>query len=136
MFYITIEHKSSCNIFFLTYCKNITNFLFWVLWTCLAVSFKKDNANLQKLMFICMQKVNFIFNFFFWDIKNIANLLFCELWGCLTIPIKIIVSICCTFLWLSACKKSTLSFISFSRYCKEMANLLFWVIWACLAIQI
>ena len=48
MFCITIEHKSSCDTFSLIYCKNFTNFLFWVLWTCLATSIKSDNANLQK----------------------------------------------------------------------------------------
>ena len=26
MFYITVEHKSSCNTFFITYCTSITNF--------------------------------------------------------------------------------------------------------------
>ena len=34
---------------------------------------------------------------------------------------------------LSACKKSTSSFRSFSRYYKEFATLLFWVLWTCLA---
>ena len=29
--FITIEYKSSCNTFFLIYCKNFTSFLFWVL---------------------------------------------------------------------------------------------------------
>ena len=30
------------------YCNNTTNFLFWVLWTCLVTSIKNNNANLQK----------------------------------------------------------------------------------------
>ena len=34
---------------------------------------------------------------------------------------------------LSACKKSTSTFPSFSRYYKEFARLLFWVLWTCLA---
>ena len=38
--------QSRCNNFFLIYCKNITNFLFWVFWACLATSIKKDNTNL------------------------------------------------------------------------------------------
>ena len=42
---IAIEQKSSCNPFFFTYCENITNFLFWIIWTCLAVSIKINNAN-------------------------------------------------------------------------------------------
>ena len=35
--------------FFLKYCYNVTNFLFWVFWTCLATSIKNDNTNLKKL---------------------------------------------------------------------------------------
>ena len=55
MFCITIKHKNSYNTFFLTYCKNITNFLFWVRWTCLAISIENDKSNLQKLwcLFAC-----------------------------------------------------------------------------------
>ena len=40
------------------------------------------------------------------------------------------------FSYVPACKKSTLSFTSFLRYCREIANFLFWVIWACLATHI
>ena len=36
----TTEHKSSCDTFFLRDCKNITNSLFWLLWTSLATSIK------------------------------------------------------------------------------------------------
>ena len=46
MFCITIRTQSSCNNFFLIYFKSITNFIFWVFWTCLATSIKKDNTNL------------------------------------------------------------------------------------------
>ena len=55
MFCITIKHKNSYNTFFLTYCKNITNFLFWVRWTCLAISIENDKSNLQKIrcLFAC-----------------------------------------------------------------------------------
>ena len=42
MFSITVEHKSSCN----TLSKNITNYLFWVLWTYLATFIKSNNPNL------------------------------------------------------------------------------------------
>ena len=41
--------QSSCDPLFLRYCKNITNFLFGVLSTCLVTSIKKNNANLLKL---------------------------------------------------------------------------------------
>ena len=41
------------------------NFLFWVLWTCLVAHTQNDSINLYKtLMFICMQKTNFIIHFF------------------------------------------------------------------------
>ena len=88
------------------------------------------------MVFLCMQKINFISNFFFEILHSrtdIVNLLFWELWKCLIISIKIIVSICSKFSCLPACKKSTSSFTFYLRYCREMANVLFWVNWACLA---
>ena len=43
--YLNVLHQnrtqSSCDNFFLIYCKNITNFLFWVFWTCMATSSKR-----------------------------------------------------------------------------------------------
>ena len=36
-----IDKSGSCSNFFKIYCKNITNFQFWVFWTCLATSTKK-----------------------------------------------------------------------------------------------
>ena len=49
IFCITIEHKSSYEIFFLLiYCKNITNFLFWVYWTCLNTSIKNNMPTCKK----------------------------------------------------------------------------------------
>ena len=91
--------------------------------------------NLQEtFMFIYMEKINFLSNFFLRYCEDIANLLFWELWECLTQPLpKIIVSICRKLSCLSANKKSVSSLISFLRCCEEIANLLFWVIWACLA---
>ena len=128
-------------------CKVIANLLLWVIWECLIMSINNDNINLvgnfdaqsaeinlqKTLMFIYMQKINFIFNLFLRYFKDIANLLFWKLWECLTIPIKIILSICSKLSCLSVCKKSTLSLDSFLRYCKEITNLLFWVIGTCLA---
>ena len=39
--------------------------LFWVLWACLVTLTQNDKINLQKtLMFLCMQKINFIIYFF------------------------------------------------------------------------
>ena len=46
---------------FFRYCKDIANFLFWVLWACLAMTSKSDGISLQKtLMFIFIQKIKFI----------------------------------------------------------------------------
>ena len=42
--------KTNVNIFCLIHCKSITNFLFCVLWTCLATPIKNDTANFN-LMF-------------------------------------------------------------------------------------
>ena len=84
----------------------------------------------ETLTFICMQKINFIFNFFF-------EILYCKLailgtLGILDQSLKIILSNCSKLSCLSVCKKSTSSFNSL-RYRKEIANLLFSVNWACLA---
>ena len=38
-------------MFFLIYCKNITNFLFWVLWTCLAIS-QNHNPNFDIYLYV------------------------------------------------------------------------------------
>ena len=40
-----LSTKAAATLFFLIYCKNISNFLFWVLWICLATFIKNDNAN-------------------------------------------------------------------------------------------
>ena len=133
MFCITIENKSICHSFFLVYFKNITEFLFCILWTSFTTSIKKDNANLLKLWcFSKCKKSTSSLSSFLRYCKDIANLLFWELWECLTIPIKIIASICSKLSCLFACKNQ-LHHTFFLRYCKEIANLLFWIIWACLA---
>ena len=121
--------------YFLRYCKDIANLLPWVIWECLIMPII-ENSNLvgnfddqtveinfkETLMSICMQKINFIFNFFKRYCQDIANLLFWELWECLTISIKIALAICSKLSCLSTCKKSTLSPNSFLTYWKEIAN--------------
>ena len=147
MFWIKIEHKSSCDTNFLIYSKNITNLLFWVLWTCLTTSIKKWCQHVETL-FMFMQKRNSIPYFFLRDYKDIANLLLSVLWGCLiksinydsitlqeTLMFKVLNSTC-TKLWRSSACKSTSSVTSFLRYCKDIANLLFWELWECLTIPI
>ena len=152
MFCIAIEHKAVVEIFFSILQKQYI-FLFFMLYffetlCCklvtlsnlrgLIVSINNDIINLvrhfdaqsieinfQETLFICMQKLNLIFNFFFEIFKYIANLLFWELWECLVIHIKIILSIASKLSYLSACKKSISSINSFLRYCREIANMFF-----------
>ena len=57
------------------------NFLFWVLWTCLIAHTQNDSINLYKtLMFICMQKTNFIIHFILeiLHFKESCNLIGCS----------------------------------------------------------
>ena len=90
MFYITTEHKSSCDNFFSIYCTNITNFLFWVLWTCLATSIKNDNANLYKLSCLsACKKWTLSLTSFLRYRKDIANLWTCRKLSCLSPSKKI-----------------------------------------------
>ena len=163
MFSIKMEHKSSCDFFFLIYCKNITNFLFWVLWTCLATSIKNDNANLQKLQCLsaCKNWTPFLTSFFqilltcyfqyfenAWLCPSIMMvLLYRELW-CPKCWNQLVAIICMQKInlisnfFLRYCKDIaillfwelwTSSFTPSLRYCKDIVNLLFWVLCACLA---
>ena len=81
--------QSTCDNFFLIYCKNVTKFLFWVFWTCMATSIKKDNTNLQKLwrLSACQKWPPFL-TYFLKYCKNIANLLLWVIWECLIISIN------------------------------------------------
>ena len=130
MFCITIKHKSSCNNFFLIYCINITNLLFWVFWTCLTTSIKKD-VNLWKLwnLSACKKWTPFLTSFLRYC-KDITNLLLWVIWECLIMPVnndgktlqkmlmsKVFRSTCRKLWYLSACKKSTSSLTSFLKYC-------------------
>ena len=86
-------------------------------------------------MFICIERINFISNFFFkiLIIKILQTCYLGDFGNAWPSPSKIIVSICRKLSCLYACHKSTSSLTFFLRYCKEKANLLFWVIWVCLA---
>ena len=98
-------------------------------------------------MFICMQKMNSIPNFFFEILQRFANLLFWELWECFimlindnitlleNLVVKVLKSTFRPFWCLSACKKC-LSVTSFLRYCKDIANVLFRELCKCLTILI
>ena len=146
MFCITIEHKNSCNTFFSIYCKNITTFLYWALWKCLATSIKKDNASLWKTwsLFPCEKWTPsqnevvflfFFFFFFFWDTMKVLQTCyfkyFDNAWPC---PSILIVSPC-RKLWWEKCwnqllgkfdvdlyAKNQLCHSFFFRYCKEIAK--------------
>ena len=89
--YLNVLHhnrtQGSCDNFFLIYWKNITKFLFWVFWICLATSTKKDNTNLQKRLSACQKWPPFLTSFSrCW--KDIAKLLLWVIWECLIMPIN------------------------------------------------
>ena len=95
MFEITIKHKSSCNTLY----KNITNFLFCVLWIYLTTSIKNNYLNLWKLWCPSAYKkwIPFLTSFLRYC-KDVANLLlwvyfeyFENAWSC---PAGMIVAPC------------------------------------------
>ena len=67
---------------------DITNLLFWVIWACLARPVKNNSINLWKtLMLSCMQKLNFIPNFFTEMSQKYCKLAW-VLWACMAKPFK------------------------------------------------
>ena len=99
---------------FLTICKEIANFSFWVIKACRCL-FE------ETLMFICWRKINAILLRFLWDIPKISQTCylgyFRHAWLCT--PIEILSTrrkLSC----LSAAKKSTSSPKFFWRYCKDI----------------
>ena len=81
------------------------------------------NQLVEFLMFICMQKINFISNFFFKLLQRHANCYFRNFGNTWPSPSRIILSIYRNLSWLPACKKSTSPFILFLKYCRKIANL-------------
>ena len=68
-------------MFSLRYCKFIVNWLFLVLWVCLATHIQSDTIALQKnVVFICRQKINFISPAFVEILQRYVNL-FWVLWA-------------------------------------------------------
>ena len=70
-------------MFSLRYCRYIVNWLFLVLWTCLATHIQSDTIGLyETFVFICRQKFNLIHHAFVQILQRYANL-FWALWACL-----------------------------------------------------
>ena len=70
-------------MFSLRYWKDLVNWLFLVLWACLAMYTQNDTIILQKTFaFICRRKINFISHAFMEILQRYANL-FWVLWACL-----------------------------------------------------
>ena len=67
LWFLSVREKpTSFFPFSLKYCKDIANLLFWVLWECLTISHQKSrHQSVGNFMLICMQKINFITDFFF-----------------------------------------------------------------------
>ena len=84
------DKKSTLSFaFFLRYCNNITNLLFWVLWAYLAIHKQSDAIKLYKtFVFICRQKNNFIIHIFLEILHRYANFLCWVLWACLATHIQ------------------------------------------------
>ena len=108
--------------------KILQTFFFRALWARLAILANIDNINLQKGLFICMQKVNFMPPFFF-EILQIywKDLLFRVLWACLIMTTKNSGIYFKETLILIFMQKS--KFMSY----RFLPNILLWVLWACLA---
>ena len=84
MFCMTIEQQAVTTIF-----HNILQYLFWVFWTCLATSIKKDDTILQKLWHLSVcQKWQIFLATFLRYCKEIPNLLLWVIWECLIMPIN------------------------------------------------
>ena len=115
------------------YCKDIAYMLFWVFWKCLAAPIKCNSINLQKpLMFICA-KSQFISHFFLEILQRFCKLAFFSTLGMIGYVYQnCLVSTCRKAWWLTACKKSSSSLLSFVRSFKDIRNFLFWVLWASL----
>ena len=86
-------------------------------------------------MFICLQEINFISNFFFDILLRHCKL---DILGILIMldhsNQNYSIKLWQTFM-LKCMQKNQLQPSFFSRYCKEIPNLLFWVIWAFLTTQ-
>ena len=81
------KKSTSSLTFFLRYCKDFANLLFWKPWKSLTIPIKNHSINLQEtFILICMQQINFIIHFFWRYCKEIANLLFWVIWTCPTTP--------------------------------------------------
>ena len=130
---------------FVRYCKLILGILGW-----LATPVKKDSIKLLKtLMFPCMQKICLLAEnldvyqhaknqlhhlLLSWDIAKILHSCYFEYFRHAWLHLSDMTVPTFWILWSSSLQKSTLSFTSFSRYCKDFANLLFRVLWTRLAI--
>ena len=108
-------------MFSLRYCKDITNLLFWVLWTCLTTHTKSDTINMQKsFMFICRQKSSLAPTFFWRCGKDMQIRYFGYFGHAWLLTPKVIISTCGKLSCLSEGKKSTLYPTFFWRCCKDM----------------
>ena len=116
--------NASCSNFYLRYYKNITNFLFLVLWQCLPTERATPTC---RNIDIYMHAIS-IPNFFFNNIVKIFQTCHFEHFSNAS-P--------CRKLWcLYAFKNSTSSLTSFLKYCKDIPNLQFLKLWECLTISI
>ena len=105
-----------------------------VLWAPQVKHFKNNTVNLQKILFISMQNINFITQFFLEILQRHCILVILSTLGMAGHTHKK-----WQYRFMENCdghlhKKSTSYLTSFLRYCRDFANLSFWVIWAGLAV--
>ena len=114
----------SLSSFFLRYCKDIGNLLFWELWECLTIPIKIIVSICRKLSRLsACKKINFITHFSLKILERNSKLVILGISG-------MIISIWRN-LWCLG-KKLTLSFTFSLRYGNDITNLLFWVLLTCL----
>ena len=127
------KKSTSSLTYFLRYCKDIANLLFWELWECLAISINITLSICSKLscLYACKKSTSSL-NYFLRHCKEIANLLSWVIW--IHIP-KMIIAIWRNLWRLSVGKRSSYFFTFSLRYYTDIVTLLFWVLWAGLARQ-
>ena len=125
MFHCMQKPKFITSNFFLRFCKDIANLLFWKLWECFTICIKNYSIDMLKtFMLICMQKNQLHHSLLSKILQRNSRLVILANLIMLGHTHKIIVSMWRNLLYLSKGKKLTPSFMFSLRYCKDIENLL------------
>ena len=124
-------HKTSSITFFLIYCKDFADLLFWIFgqaWSC-PPRLMVPTCRIVWRLSTCKKSTSSLLSFLrYW--KDIIWTCYFGYFGTAWLwPVKMTQP-----LWyLSSFKKLYLSLTYFLKYYKHLAKFLFWVLWACLA---